>query len=108
MEAALSKAVAISPTCRKFSAVTSVLSRNAGVVSAETYIAHVSSAEIEAGRSVEVVVGMKGVARKFSEAGAVVVEAATVVGVAATEVRKVDSTMVGKAEVIESATGMST
>ncbi|KAH8023077.1 hypothetical protein HPB51_010861 [Rhipicephalus microplus] len=53
-------------------------------------------------------VGMKRMARKFSKAGAVVVEAAPVVGKVAAEVERVDGRIVSKAGQLESATRMGT
>lgn len=80
-------------------------SRNAAVVSTETAAVDVASTGVVAGSSDEVAVGVNVMARKLSESGAVVVEAARVVTCVA---GRVDDTTVDKVDVEESVTGIST
>lgn len=74
VETVLVESVVVKAAGSAPSEVTTVLSRNTRVVSTATSVASVG---IEGGRSVQVVVAVKGLARKSSEVGAAVVETAT-------------------------------
>lgn len=90
------------------SEVTTVLPWNTCVFSNATSVVDVASAGIEAGSSVQVVVAVKGLARKSSEVGAAVAGTATPVGVTVGKVARVDVKVRSTDAVVESGTWVDT